>query len=221
MNRELIVTSDGSHSIRDQQTGAAFHSMHGAIQESEQVYINVLRPVLNTKKTIHVLEMGFGTGLNALLTRLAIEDTSVSVRYTALERYPLSMDMVQQLNYCDQLKSPEFCSFFQEMHACPWETDQLLSGNFMLHKIKAGPEEMPVNIAADIVYYDAFAPEVQPELWTTDVFTKMASAMQPGGILATYCSKVAIQKAMKAAGLTVQKRPGPWGKREVISAYKP
>lgn len=216
-----MLTADGSHSVRDKQTGATYHSVHGAIQESEHVFVNALRLLVRTQPSVSILEMGFGTGLNALLSCLAVEGTETQVHYTTIEQFPLEAGIVRKLNYCDMLRRPERQTLFEQLHTCGWGSDQVVTDNFTFHKIAASIEEAPIaGRTADIVFYDAFAPEVQPELWSRAMFEKIGACLKKGGLLATYCSKVVVRRAMQAAGLRVEKRPGPHGKREIVYAFR-
>ncbi len=216
-----MLTADGSHSVRDKQTGATYHSVHGAIRESEHVYVNALRHLAQTQPSVSILEMGFGTGLNALLSCLAVEGRDVQVHYTTIERFPLEAAIIHTLNYCTMLGRPERQALFQQLHACDWGSDQTIARDFTIHKIAAGIEDASTaGVAVDIVYYDAFAPEVQAELWSRAIFEKISACMKKGGMLTTYCSKSVVRRAMQAAGLRVEKRPGPPGKREIVYAFR-
>ncbi len=221
MVRALILTKDGSHTLLDQATGATFHSLHGAIQESEHVYIRALRHMATKKPSVSVVEMGFGTGLNALLSCMAADAVSAHVHYTAIEMFPLEANWAQQLNYCATLETPAYIAVFDRLHSADWESDQRITDHFTIHKINARMEEAVIGSRlVDIVYYDAFAPEVQPELWSREIFEKIGTWMQPGGMLTTYCSKGAVRRAMQAAGWRVKKMPGPPGKREIVHAFR-
>jgi len=224
VKREIIITGDGSHSISVPELNVAYHSIHGAIEESMHVYIQAgLRDsaIFDYSGVHHVLEIGFGTGLNALLTLVEADKHKNRIYYTAIELYPLNETETRQLNYCEQLNLPHYKPLFEKIHECKWEEMIEITEYFRLTKIKCDL----VDFSAEknsffIIYFDAFAPNAQPELWTEAVFEKMYSVLQPGGILVTYCSKGDVRRAMQAAGFTVEKLPGPPGKREMLRAKK-
>jgi Uncharacterized conserved protein len=208
MQRKLVITKDGSHSVEIPEWQVTYHSLHGAIQESMHVFIEAgLKFWWNrNRKTCRVFEMGFGTGLNALLSWR----TGLKIDYEAVEAFPLEKAITDALNY----SGPEL----ERLHGCAWNTAVQLGDGFFLKKVQASlPDYTPGTV--DVIYYDAFAPDVQPELWTEALFAKMHDSMAPGGILVTYCSKGAVRRAMQAVGFTVEKLPGPPGKREIIRAY--
>ncbi len=221
MERELIVTADGSHSVRVAPLNITYHSVHGAIRESGHVYIKALAPFLESQQEVRVFEMGFGTGLNALLTYIAAEQKNVFIDYITVEKYPLDITIANRLNYCALLKRPDLQGLLSQLHAQAWEQACLLSSNFRFTKIAGDIQDIALHMPSiDVVYYDAFAPDVQPGLWQPDVFKKLAGWMEPGGVLVTYCSKGVVRRAMQEAGLSVGKLPGPPGKREITRAVK-
>jgi len=214
-----------------------YHSHHGAIQESMHVFIRAgldecvkQHPV---QQSLRILEMGLGTGLNALLTAMEAAKYQLPIHYTALELYPLPVEQARTLNYCSQLDQHAWQPVFEQLHTCAWEEDQVLTPYFTLHKtvsnlISYSTNQPPpdrssragVNVSTNIIYFDAFAPSAQPELWTTEVFEKLYGLLQPGGLLVTYCSKGDVRRAMQAAGFTIEKIPGPPGKREMVRAVR-
>lgn len=200
-----------------------YHSHHGAIQESLHVFINAgLKYVLDTDNlpVIYIFEMGFGTGLNALLTMIEAEKLQQPVHYTAIEPYPLQEGEINSLNYCEQLKRADLESAFQRLHQCEWEKDVIITPFFTFNKIKVSLFDFTTPQRFNLVYYDSFAPAAQPEHWTAEIFGKLFSILLPGGILVTYCSKSIVRKAMQAGGFLVTKIQGPWGKREMIRAIR-
>ena len=217
MNLEVIKTSDGSQTLYLKDKDETYHSRHGAIQESRHVFIEAgLKPLIESgKKEIRILEVGFGTGLNALLTFLEAEKYRIPLRYTSLEAFPVSDEIVSQLDYGSTLNSNDF---FQKMHALSWNEDHSLSEFFSLKKIQSKLEDFNTDEKFDLIYFDAFAPRVQPELWTEEIFRKMYELTGSGGVLVTYCSKGDVRRAMIAAGFQVEKLPGPPGKREMLRA---
>ena len=219
----LITTADGSHSLRDDRLGITYHSHHGAIQESRHVFIDAgLRPLLvPAPASIHILELGLGTGLNALLTRaLAVDHPEVAFHYRAFEPYPVGPEQWPSLNYSAILDLP--ANWLDGLHESDWETAQPLGNNFSFTKtrksiIDAEPVSLP---PADLLYYDAFAPEDQPELWSLAAMERAAVLLRPGGVLVTYCAKGQVKRDLRAAGFRVTALPGPPGKREITRAYR-
>jgi tRNA U34 5-methylaminomethyl-2-thiouridine-forming methyltransferase MnmC len=221
--RQLIITKDGSHTVSIPEMNVTYHSHHGAIQESLHVFINAgLKYVVDMEKlpVIQIFEMGFGTGLNALLTMIEAENLQKPVRYTAIELYPMQENEIKCLNYCGQLKRTDLESGFQRLHSCEWENDVIITPLFTFNKIKVSLFDYTTYQRFNLVYYDSFAPSAQPEHWTAEVFDKLFSILLPGGTLVTYCSKSVVRKAMQAAGFVVTKIQGPRGKREMVRANR-
>lgn len=213
----IIHSDDGSDSVGISGTGVSFHSTRGAFTESRQVFIeNGLKYCLERQgpATLSILEVGFGTGLNALLTALVMKEQDVKVHYTGVDRYPLEPSVYSRLNYGLLTQAP---GLYEQLMAAPWN-EAVPVGGLLLHKIEADLLAYQPDRMYDICYFDAFAPGDQPELWTTDVFKKIKAHMKEGGVLVTYCSKSAVRKALQEAGFTVQKLKGPPGKREVVRA---
>lgn len=221
-HRHIITTADGSHSIFVPELNEPYHSEYGALQESRHVFIeNGLRALpLDDLSEIHILEMGFGTGLNAYLTLLEAGTRSdCEVFYTTLEAYPIDMATVALLNYPSLLHAP--ADVFEALHRAAWGAMVRITPNFRLLKFNDLLEQLP--LPADrfqLIYYDAFAPAKQPELWTEAIFEKLYKSLQAGGFLATYCAKGSVKRALKAVGFRVEARPGPRGKREMTLAFK-
>lgn len=223
MERKIILTGDGSHSISVPETGVTYHSMHGAVQESIHVFIEAglkASGIFEYTGIHHILEMGFGTGLNALLTLAEAEQHQNRIYYTALEKFPLSITEAMQLNYCDQPSLTSYKNLFSKMHETGWEEMAEITQFFRLTKRNCGLEQFSTDELFDIIYFDAFAPSVQPELWTKEIFEKMFHLLKENGILVTYSSKGDVRRAMQAAGFMVEKLPGPKGKREMVRARK-
>jgi tRNA U34 5-methylaminomethyl-2-thiouridine-forming methyltransferase MnmC len=219
MLQELFVTEDGSHSIRVPHLNVTYHSKHGAIKESVHVFIESGLNYLN-KKEISVLEVGFGTGLNALLTLIEADKNGLKIIFDVVELYPLDSVCVSSLNYLSILKAPRLAQAFAHMHACEWDVAAKISGQFELKKIRGDIRYVELTGNYDIVYFDAFDPVVQPELWTVDVFRKIFNVATQGCVLVTYCSKGIVRRAMTEAGFSVSKIAGPKGKREIVRAVK-
>jgi tRNA U34 5-methylaminomethyl-2-thiouridine-forming methyltransferase MnmC len=214
---EIIETSDGSSTLYLPDKDETYHSTHGAMQESRHVFIEAgLRPLMEAgKKDIEVLEIGFGTGLNALLTLLEAKKTKVQVNYVSLEPYPLPDNILSHLNYGKLLDANDA---FEKIHSAEWNTLQTISQYFTLRKMKGAAQDFSPSKKFDLIYFDAFAPRVQPELWTEELFRKLYGVLHAGGILVTYCSKGDVRRAMISAGFIVEKLPGPPGKRQMLRA---
>lgn len=230
MQRNIILTKDGSHTIAIPGMNVTYHSMYGAIQESLHVFIEAgfyAPGRSNQPGTLCILEVGFGTGLNALLTLIEAGKTQRPVHYTALELFPLDEEQVRSLNYCEQLDRTDLQPVFERLHSCRWEREILFSNCFTLQKRQASLVTLSTTTCLpagatllNLIYFDAFAPGVQPELWTKEVFEKLYAMLLPGGMLVTYCSKGDVRRAMQAAGFSTQKIPGPPGKREMLRAIR-
>lgn len=219
--RQLILTDDGSHSVVMRDMNVTYHSTHGAIRESQHVFIGA---GLNRVKEIfpheplHMLEMGFGTGLNAFLTAIEAYRHPYPISYSAIEAYPLEMATAAALNYPDYLGHEDI---FSNLHVAPWNAAVSIHDSFSIYKLATDLLDYTCRDKFHLIYFDAFAPEAQPQLWTEAVFHKLAGCMHPGGILVTYCSKGIVRRAMQAAGWQVAKLPGPPGKREMVRAVYP
>ncbi|MCB0793607.1 MAG: tRNA (5-methylaminomethyl-2-thiouridine)(34)-methyltransferase MnmD [Flavobacteriales bacterium] len=215
---ELIATGDGSFTVRGRSWNACYHSQHGALTESRHVFI---RHGLDAcpRPRIHVLEVGFGTGLNALLTLEQALKRSLRIRYTALEPNPLPEAVIQQLAYGMLMTEPDRAEgFLCAMH----RGDRgRLPGCFEFELLHQRVQELPLMEPVDVVYFDAFAPSTQPEMWSADIFRILYSALVPGGHLVTFCSKGQVRRDLQAIGFEVERLPGPPGKREMLRARRP
>lgn len=218
----IFLTDDGSHSVVSEQFGAMYHSRHGAIQETQCVFIEAGLKHLIQKgySSISILEIGLGTGLNAFMTYLESKQYPISVHYTALEAYPLSIDEAQLLNYPALLNKETAHNIFSELHTSDWDKTIPLSPNFFFKKQQKDFFDIDEIDAFDLVYFDAFSPEVQPELWTETMFQKIFNALKNNGILTTYCAKGAVKRSLKSVGFTIENLPGPIGKREMTRGMK-
>ncbi len=224
MERKIILTGDGSHSISVPELNVAYHSVHGAIEESMHVFVNAgfnEAAKQNQAGTVRIFEVGFGTGLNGLLTFLEAEKNKIRVYYETVEPFPLNKDEVAGLNYCQQLDRPELLTVFEEFHHCNWEHEIAITENFSFKKVNTELFNHLTIQQFNLIYFDAFAPNAQPEMWTKAIFEKMYAMLEPGGVLVTYCSKGDVRRAMIAAGLEVEKLPGPPKKREMLRAARP
>lgn len=219
---KLVVTKDGSHTLFNEELNEHYHSTFGAIQESKHIFIEAgLKYQLNKFNQINLLEVGFGTGLNVLLS--FDQSTSVkNIEYWGIEAYPVTDDLISNLNYGEILKSEFLTSTLKKIHKAEWNKEIALSLNFKLHKKWSKIEDAVLpNNYFNLVYFDAFAPDVQSELWTVDVFKKLYESMTENGILVTYSVKGVVKRALKSAGFKIEKLPGPIGKREILRAMKP
>ncbi len=221
MQHIIEITEDGSHTVYVPELDEHYHSTHGAIQESLHVYLEAGLHHCN-KPEIHLLEIGFGTGLNALLTLLDTEKSKKTVKYTTLERYPVSFAEAEMFNY-SQLLDPSQKETFMHLHSSPWEEWVGITPSFHLRKLQmdAGSlDGFQPETLFDVVYYDAFAPEKQSGMWTQEIFNRLYALSNQGAVLTTYCAKGAVRRMLQSAGYQVQRLPGPPGKREILRAIK-
>jgi tRNA U34 5-methylaminomethyl-2-thiouridine-forming methyltransferase MnmC len=219
----VIITNDGSSTVHLEESGLTYHSKHGAIQESQHVFIDsglLYSLKHNAKPELHIFEMGFGTGLNCLLTFNATFQLPVRVSYTAIDLHPLPPAIYDSLNYCDDELLRVHQDTFHTMHTAAWNLPVQLSTSFQLTKIQADVASISLPQTFDIVYYDAFAPSTYPDQWTEQIFKKLFDALKPNSLLVTYSSRVSVRRALEAAGFIVVKVPGPFGKREIVRAIK-
>ena len=219
MKREIIITSDGSTTIHLPDWNEQYHSKHGAIQEAYHVFIKSGLEQVETDD-ISILEIGFGTGLNAFITFLESQNRNLKIDYVGVEAYPVSTDEVQNLNYISELKATSFADVFQKMHDTSLQEKHQISSGFQLTKRKQFFEDVEDQNALYVIYFDAFGARNQPELWTEPIFQKMYEALKEGGILTTYTAKGSVRRAMLAVGFEVERLPGPPGKREMLRAKK-
>jgi tRNA U34 5-methylaminomethyl-2-thiouridine-forming methyltransferase MnmC len=224
MQRNLIVTKDGSHSVAIPEWEVSYHSVYGAVQESMHVFIESGLKYWFTKHTSAsrcvIFEMGFGTGLNALLSILEAKRQQRKIMYETVEAFPLEESITQKLNYCEALHQGFWQPVFDSLHSGEWNSTQHITNFFSFRKIRSLLADYTPGEPIDLIYYDAFAPVAQPELWTKEVFERMLNMLAPDGILVTYCSKGDVRRALQAAGFSVEKIAGPPGKREMIRASR-
>ena len=219
MKREIIITNDGSTTIRIPEWDENYHSTNGAIQEAKHVFIKNGLDLFQNQDSISILEIGFGTGLNAFITFLETLNKE-KVNYVGVEAYPISAEEVLQMNYVSELQAADFKSIFQTMHNCSWEIDNLITAKFSLTKRKQFFQDIEDKNQFNLIYFDAFGFPLQPELWSEVIFKKMYEALLPNGVLVTYACRTPIRKAMLTAGFSVEKLPGAPGKREMLRATK-
>ena len=221
MRTIIETTDDGSHTLYVPEMDEHYHSTHGAVQESMHVYIDAGLRHCN-KAEINLLEIGFGTGLNAFLSLLEAEKLQKKIHYTTLELYPLSVSNAASLNF-SEIIDPSRRDSFEQLHTAVWEEWVQLSPLFWLKKIKMDLRDLPETPPEepfDLIYYDAFAPEKQPEMWRQVIFNVLFSLSCDQAILTTYCAKGAVRRMLQSAGFTVERLPGPPGKREILRAMK-
>ena len=217
MFQHLRFTDDGSHTVYNSLVNECYHSVHGARSESEHIFIRSGLHEMH-RTDISVFEVGFGTGLNALLTLEEALQKQLSVHYTAVERYPIGPDLYEQLNYG---ATPQERDIFLQLHRAEWEREVPFCDCFSLKKTEADFTQMPLFESYDVVYYDAFSPERQPEMWGEELFAKLYDAMNEGGVLVTYCAKGVVRRTLQAVGFRVERIAGPaGGKREILRARK-
>lgn len=219
MKREIILTQDGSTSIFLPELNETYHSKFGAIQEARHVFIKNGLSLLNDK-SVSILEIGFGTGLNAFITFLEAQKSFQTIDYVGVEAFPVETEIIDQLNYVSELEADAFESVFKEMHLSNWEIENEITTHFKLTKRKQKIEEISDSNQYNLIYFDAFGFTVQPELWNNEIFEKMYKALKSNGILVTYACRTSIKKAMLKAGFQVEKLPGAPGKREMLRAVK-
>ena len=218
MTHELIKTSDGSTSLYIPQLDETYHSVHGALQETQHVFIkNGLQ--LFDHQSISILEIGFGTGLNALVTYKEHKVLQLNIHYETVEAYPISWEEASQMNFSEVL-SPTLSPIFEQMHCCPWDETVALSPIFSFKKRLQRFETINDVDSFDLIYFDAFGAQVQPELWQEAIFQQMYTALKRGGYLVTYAAKGSVRRAMQACGFIVERLPGPPMKREMLRAHK-
>lgn len=219
MRREIITTSDGSKTIHLPDWDESYHSKHGAIQEAYHVFIkNGLQLFKN--RTVNILEIGFGTGLNAIITSIEAEKQKLTINYTGIEAYPLSLEEALEMNYVEELNAANRQATFEKMHQIPFGEQVKILDNFNFEKRNIFFNQITDVDSFDLIYFDAFGFRVQPKLWTTEIFQKMFLALKDKGVLVTYAARGVVKRSMQEVGFTVEKLAGPPGKREMMRAFK-
>ena len=219
MKREIIITDDGSTTIRIPDWDENYHSTHGAIQEAKHVFIKNGLDLFQNQDSISILEIGFGTGLNAFITFLETLNKE-KVNYVGVEAYPISEEELALMNYVSELDALEYQEIFNRMHSSDWESQQNINNNFLLTKRKQFFQDIEDKSQFDLIYFDAFGFPLQPELWSEVIFKKMYDALLPKGTLVTYACRSSIKNAMLSVGFSIEKLPGAPGKREMLRATK-
>jgi tRNA U34 5-methylaminomethyl-2-thiouridine-forming methyltransferase MnmC len=215
---QLETTSDGSHTLYVPELNEHYHSIHGAVQESTFIFIN---NGFNFCKAspLNILEIGFGTGLNVLLTAIKSKTGSREVHYTTIEKYPLEDSIVSSLNHY-KYAGEEGREIFRQIHSAPWNVNVNIFRNFNLKKIEADLTKTSLEGSYDLIYFDAFGPDKQPEMWTSEIFRMIADITSDSGVLVTYSAKGQVKRNLRASGFEVNLLPGPPGKRQMIRAIK-
>lgn len=218
MKREIIQTQDGSTTIHLPEWNESYHSKHGAIQEAYHVFIKNGFSLFQGKP-ISILEIGFGTGLNAFITHLEANKNNQIIDYVGVEAYPVAVEEALQMNFANEIDITK-ATVFNQMHEYEWEIKNKITNNFSLTKRKQFFQDINDIETFDLIYFDAFGFRVQPELWSDEIFLKMHEALKLNGVLITYACRTSIKNAMLSAGFSVEKLPGAPGKREMLRATK-
>ncbi|KIC01329.1 tRNA (5-methylaminomethyl-2-thiouridine)(34)-methyltransferase MnmD [Flavobacterium sp. JRM] len=219
MKREIIQTLDGSTTIHLEEWDECYHSKHGAIQEAKHVFIQNGFSLFEDKP-ISILEIGFGTGLNAFITFLESNEKKQNINYVGVEAYPVAANEVLMMNYVVELGADNYKEIFKKMHESNWDEMIELSDAFTLTKRKQFFQEIDDVETFDLIYFDAFGYRVQPELWSTEIFKRMYDSLKPNGVLVTYAARGVVKRSMIEVGFKVEKLAGPPGKREMFRARK-
>ncbi|MCK9398873.1 MAG: tRNA (5-methylaminomethyl-2-thiouridine)(34)-methyltransferase MnmD [Bacteroidales bacterium] len=219
---EFKITGDGSHTLFVPELGEHYHSVFGAIAESRHIFIDAgFKNINKSIEPVEILEIGFGTGLNALLTCIETETMRCKVKYTTIELNPLQEDIYSLLNFADLITYRDSREIFLRLHQLPWNEWTYLTKHFSLLKINSSLKDyQPAKGTFALVYFDAFGPDVQPEMWTKEVFNKIAFGLKKHGVLVTYSTKGTVKRNLSGAGFSFEKLPGPPGKREFLKAVK-
>jgi tRNA U34 5-methylaminomethyl-2-thiouridine-forming methyltransferase MnmC len=221
-NTQIVPTSDGSSTIYSKRFNSHYHSVNGAVEESVHVFISAGLEYCISKgiRPIHILEIGFGSGLNAILSLIKANKSQISIEYTGYEKYPLEIERAQKLDYLKYLHRESLNAKFTQMHELSWGIPFLLTPQFLFKKIKQAFEDINEFEAYDLIYFDAFAPNIQDHLWEEEFLKRMYDALKPQGVLVSYCAKGNFKRALKTVGFSIQALNGPAGKREMTRAVK-
>ena len=219
MKREILITQDGSTTIHLPDWNENYHSKHGAIQEAKHVFIKNGLSLFENRE-VSILEIGFGTGLNAFITFLEAKKLNQKIDYYGIEAYPVIAAEVLQMNYVTALNAENNKAIFKKMHESDWEQKIILNDDFCLTKRKQFFNEIVDENKYDLIYFDAFGYRVQPELWSTEIFQKMYNSLKNNSYLVTYAARGVVKRSLIEVGFTVEKLEGPPGKREMFRAFK-
>ena len=223
-HREIQKTADGAVTLYIPEIDEHYHSVNGAITEALHVYITEalnkrIESAHDKKDVINILEVGFGTGLNAFLTLIKSIENNINIVFTTLELYPLNTEVVNGVNYPD-LVGAEYKDYFKSLHSAEWNKVVSVNENFSIEKVNVDLKDYISEKKFDVIYYDAFAPEKQPEMWNDDIYNKLFSMSNNGCVITTYCAKGVVRRGLRDAGFTMERIPGPPGKREMIRGTK-
>jgi len=221
---EIFETKDGSHSLLLPEMNETYHSTHGAKTESDYVFINKglhhYQSINPDHSTIRILEIGFGTGLNPWLTALEADKQKIAIEFTSLEKHPLNSEITNKLNYADSDDQANK-DLFHKLHAVAWETPQTITNHFSLNKLNIDIQSFSKPDGSfDIIYFDAFAPSKQPEMWTPEILGQMHSLLSPQGVFTTYCAQGQFKRDLKSVGFITEELLGPPGKKEMTRGIK-
>lgn len=223
MKREIKITKDGSKTLYIKELNESYHSQHGALQEAKYVFIENGIKQLNKYK-INILELGFGTGLNVLVTidEILKNNKNSEIHYFSIEKYPIEPSEIESLGYESLFENEKLKNIYRQIHDSEWEKEVEIIPHFYLHKIKADFFDMDSYALPpiDLVYFDCFGARVQPDLWEKDLFIKVDKKMGNDSLLTTYSSKGSVRRILQELDYLVEKKPGPPGKREMINAWK-
>ena len=226
--RELQQTADGTYTLFIPEIDEHYHSVNGAITEANHVYIKEAllhrlykgaSLIIKDNDTVKVLEVGFGTGLNAFLTLVNAVEKNIKTEYVTLELYPLSQDIISKINY-GAFVDERYAGLYMKLHESEWDTPVEIDKNFILTKKNIDLKDFISDPVFDVVYFDAFAPDKQPDMWNDEIYKKIVGAMAENGVMTTYCAKGVVRRGFRDAGLTMERIPGPPGKREMIRGSK-
>ena len=223
---ELYTTEDGSPTLYAPTFGEHYHSMHGAVQESEHIYLGLaLRERMSSWQEgdapLRLFEVGFGTGLNALLSWREAEERHIPLQYYSIEKFPITPEVYEALHYEGLGQELEVKDQLLRLHTAPWDEAVELSPFFTLYKLRGDLTTCTFPERLSVIYYDAFSPESQPELWAEELFQRLGKASCSGAILSTYCAKGEVRRRLQRSGFLVERLPGPPGKREVLRGRTP
>ena len=213
-NIQIQKTEDGSQTLYSEKYKEHYHSIFGAKNESQHIFIEAGLKIID-KPEISIFEMGFGTGLNALLSANEAIKSKLTIKYFCIEKHPVLESIYKNLDYVSEQKS-----LFKKLHEAEWNKLEEILPNFHLFKHKGDILDYIHQNKYDLVYYDAFSPDIQPDLWSKDIFKSIYNQMNKGGILMTYSVKGVVKRALKSVGFAIEKIPGPKGKREILRAVK-
>ncbi|MDR2085359.1 MAG: tRNA (5-methylaminomethyl-2-thiouridine)(34)-methyltransferase MnmD [Bacteroidales bacterium] len=218
MKVEIIKTSDNSNSLYVPELEESYHSVNGAVNESRHIFINLGLKYFEGRESLKIFEMGFGTGLNAFLTYIFARENGINIEYITCEAFPLDINIVSKLNYSELLSIDN--NDYLKLHISKWNEEIKIDENFHLFKINKMMQEIDFKDNFDLIYYDAFSPSKQPELWSEEIFLKLKEHLVAGGVIVTYCAKNSFKRMLKTIGFEVESHPGPVGKREVTRIIK-